>query len=85
MNRAIAWFVANPVAANLLMGLILVAGITSLASIQQKTMPDIETEMVLNAATVGCCQAPGCRVQIIQPLTGWSLEFITRFSCSAHP
>ena len=46
MNRAIAWFVGNPVAANLLMGLILIAGITSLSNIQQKTMPDIEVELI---------------------------------------
>ena len=42
----IAWFVDNPVAANLLMGLILVGGLIALPSIQQKTMPDLEIDIV---------------------------------------
>ena len=46
MNRAIAWFVDNPVAANLLMGLILVGGLVALPSIQQKTMPDMDVDVV---------------------------------------
>ena len=46
MNRAIAWFVENPVAANLLMGLILLGGIVALPAIQQKTMPDLEVDIV---------------------------------------
>ncbi|MBW1885465.1 MAG: efflux RND transporter permease subunit [Deltaproteobacteria bacterium] len=46
MNRIIAWFVHNPVAANLLMGLILIGGLTALPSIQQKTMPDMEIDIV---------------------------------------
>ena len=46
MNRIIAWFVANPVAANLLMGLILVGGLAALPVIQQKTMPDMQVDIV---------------------------------------
>lgn len=46
MNRVIAWFVENPVAANLLMGLILIGGLTALPSIQQKTMPDMQVDIV---------------------------------------
>ena len=46
MNRIIAWFVVNPVAANLLMGLILLGGLVALPVIQQKTMPDIEVDIV---------------------------------------
>ena len=46
MNRMIAWFVENPVAANLLMGLILIGGLTALPSIQQKTMPDMQIDIV---------------------------------------
>jgi len=46
VNRAIAWFVENPVAANLLMGLILLGGIVALPAIQQKTMPDLEVDIV---------------------------------------
>jgi multidrug efflux pump subunit AcrB len=46
VNRAIAWFVENPVAANLLMGLILVGGLVALPAIQQKTMPDMDIDIV---------------------------------------
>ena len=46
MSRAIAWFVENPVAANLLMGLILLGGVVALPAIQQKTMPDLEVDIV---------------------------------------
>ncbi|MGY8738464.1 MAG: efflux RND transporter permease subunit, partial [bacterium] len=47
MNRAIAWFAENPVAANLLMGLILLSGIVGLPAIPQKTMPDMEVDIIL--------------------------------------
>ena len=46
MNRVIAWFAHNPVAANLLMILILLAGVTAIPALQQKTMPDFEMEMI---------------------------------------
>ena len=46
MNRIIAWFVHNPVAANLLMGLIVLGGFTGLPAIQQKTMPDMQVDIV---------------------------------------
>jgi multidrug efflux pump subunit AcrB len=47
LNRLIAWFVHNPVAANLLMGLILIGGVTALPVIQQKTMPDMDVDIVV--------------------------------------
>ena len=47
MNRIIEWFVHNPVAANLLMGLILVGGVTALPVIQQQTMPDMDVDIVV--------------------------------------
>ena len=46
MNRAIAWFVHNPVAANLLAIVMVVGGILSLMSIRQEEFPAIETEAV---------------------------------------
>ncbi len=46
MNRAIAWFAQNHVAANLLMWLMVVGGIAALPAIQQKPFPDIEIEVV---------------------------------------
>jgi multidrug efflux pump subunit AcrB len=46
LKRAIRWFAENPVAANLLMFLILVAGIASIGRINQKTFPDIQVDMI---------------------------------------
>ena len=46
MKGPIAWFVDNPVAANLLMGLIVLGGLVALPNVQQKTMPDIDIEIV---------------------------------------
>ena len=42
----IAWFAANHVAANLLMGLIIVAGLYSASTIRKQTMPDFELNTV---------------------------------------
>ncbi len=38
----IAWFASNHVAANLLMGLIIFAGLYSASTIRKQTMPDFE-------------------------------------------
>ena len=46
MNGVIAWFARNHVAANLMMLLLVVAGLTALPSIQQKTFPDIQVDMI---------------------------------------
>jgi len=46
MRRAIAWFAENPVAANLLMVLILAAGIAGLPSIKQQTFPDLDVDLI---------------------------------------
>lgn len=45
-NSLIAWFAGNPVAANLLMLLILGAGLVSVFSIEKRTLPDFETNTV---------------------------------------
>jgi len=42
----IAWFAHNSVAANLLMGVILIAGLAQAFGIQQKTVPDFQTNNV---------------------------------------
>ena len=47
MNRVIAWFVANPVAANLLMMVLIVGGLVTLPSIRQEEFPSIDLEIVL--------------------------------------
>jgi len=46
MHKAIAWFARNPVAANLLMSVLLVGGGLALLTIQQEQFPDINTQMV---------------------------------------
>jgi multidrug efflux pump subunit AcrB len=46
VKRAVAWFAENHVAANLLMMLIIVAGLASLPAIQQKSFPDIDVEVI---------------------------------------
>ena len=46
MNGPIAWFARNHVAANLLMALMAVGGLVSLPSIQQKTFPDIDVNVI---------------------------------------
>ena len=46
MRRAIAWFAENHVAANLLMGLILLSGGMALYVIPQKAFPDVEIDFI---------------------------------------
>ncbi len=46
MKRAIAWFATNSVAANLLMLLLVIGGYAVLPSINQKSFPDINVEVV---------------------------------------
>lgn len=46
MNRLIAWMAAHPVAANLLMGLIMVAGVMSALTIKQEVFPEISFDVI---------------------------------------
>jgi multidrug efflux pump subunit AcrB len=46
MHTAIAWFTRNPVAANLLMAVLVVGGILSLLTVHQEEFPDINIQMV---------------------------------------
>ncbi|HYC01493.1 MAG TPA: efflux RND transporter permease subunit [Candidatus Limnocylindrales bacterium] len=46
MNRVIAWFAANSVAANLLIAVIFVGGLLTLPTIKQEIFPEFETDMV---------------------------------------
>ena len=46
MNGVIAWFVRNPVAANLLMTVMVVGGLISLSQLRQEEFPTIEIEAV---------------------------------------
>jgi multidrug efflux pump subunit AcrB len=46
MNGIIAWFARNHVAANLLMFLMVAAGLMALPNIQQKSFPDIDFDVI---------------------------------------
>ena len=46
MTRVIAWFVQNPVAANLLMCLLLLGGVMTLPSIPQEEFPNFDTKVI---------------------------------------
>ena len=46
MNRVISWFVDNPVAANLLMAVMVVGGGLTLLSIRQEEFPSIDTQVI---------------------------------------
>jgi len=46
VNRAIAWFAHNPVAANLMMVVILVGGAISMFSIRQEVFPEFSTDTI---------------------------------------
>lgn len=46
MNRAIAWFASNHVAANLLMAVLVVGGLLSLPGIKQEIFPELDLDVV---------------------------------------
>lgn len=46
MNRAIAWFASNHVAANLLMALVMAGGLLTLPSIKQEVFPEISLPVI---------------------------------------
>lgn len=46
MRRMIAWFVYNPVAANLLMTVLIVGGLMSLSSLRQEEFPEVDLDAV---------------------------------------
>ena len=46
MRPIIGWFGANPVAANLLMFMLIISGLATLSGVQQKTFPDIDVNVI---------------------------------------
>jgi multidrug efflux pump subunit AcrB len=46
MNRIIEWFVKNPVAANLIMMLIIAGGILTMSGIKQEVFPEIASDLI---------------------------------------
>lgn len=47
MNQALAWFAGNRVAANLLMLMILIAGVMALSQIRKETIPNVSLDMIM--------------------------------------
>src|SRR6056300_1299805 len=46
MSGPIAWFARNPIVANLLLGFMVLAGLVSLPSMQQKSFPDLDLNLI---------------------------------------
>ena len=46
MSGPIEWFARNPIAANLLLGLMVLVGLVSLSSMQQKSFPDLDFNLI---------------------------------------
>ena len=46
MSGPIAWFARNHIAANLLLGAIVMAGLVSLPSMSQKSFPDLDFNLI---------------------------------------
>ena len=63
MRRIIAWFVYNPVAANLLMIVLILGGLMSLFSIQQEEFPEIELDAVQISVSLSRCGARRSRIR----------------------
>ena len=85
MNGPIRWFASNPVAANLMMVVMLVAGLFSIPIIQQQMFPELETHMiVVSVPYLGASPSEveeGVCVRIEEELNGLSgIEKITSSS-----
>ena len=85
MKWAIAWFAENPVAANLLMLILVVGGLIALPSIQQKSFPDLDIDVFqIGVAYLGAAPEEvetGVCVRIEEEIYG--IEGIERITSSA--
>ena len=85
MNRAIAWFARNHVAANLLMMLMLIGGFVSLPQIEQRTFPEINVDVIaINVVYLGAAPEEveqGVCVRIEEEIYG--IEGIEEITSSA--
>ncbi len=74
MNRIIVWFVDNPVAANLLMAVLVVGGLLALTTIRLEEFPQIEIPMVsVSVAYLGAAPeevAEGVCIRIEEAVEG---------------
>ena len=46
MNKVIAWFVHNPVAANLLMAILVLSGLLSIGQLTEQEYPEMDLKIV---------------------------------------
>jgi len=85
VDRAIAWFVRNPVAANLIMVLIVVSGLLTVFRIKQEVFPEFSLDMIaINVPYLGAAPEEveeGVCVRIEEAIQG--LEGIKRITSTA--
>ena len=85
MNRAIAWFAGNHVAANLLMMLLVAGGLLSIPTIKQELMPELSLDVVtVTVAYPGAAPIEieeGICIRIEEELQG--LQGVKRISSTA--
>lgn len=86
MKSIIAWFANNPVAANLLMGLTIMAGLFSLPQMPMKSFPDLEIPIItINVPYLGAAPEEveeGVCVRIEEELEG--IEGVKQIRSSAN-
>ena len=86
MSGVIAWFARNHIAANLLMGVIIMAGVAALPQMPQKTFPDIDVKLVtVNVEYLGAAPEEveeGVCIRIEEELEG--IEGIERLQSTAN-
>ncbi len=85
MNRAIAWFARNHVAANLLMALMLIGGLFALPRIEQRAFPDMTIDVIaINVEYLGAAPEEveqGVCIRIEEEIHG--LDGIEKITSSA--
>ena len=92
MKSIIAWFARNHVAANLLMGLIILAGLVSLPQMPMKAFPDIDIPIIsisvpyLGAAPEEVEQGVCVRIEEeLEGIEGVSFDYFSSRDVVRHP
>ena len=85
MRGAIAWFARNHIAANLMMGVIIIAGLAAIPQMPQKSFPDIDVKLItVNVEYLGAAPEEvehGVCIRIEEELEG--IEGVERIRSTA--
>ena len=83
MNRAITWFAHNPVAANLLMLVILVGGAITVFTVRQEVFPEFSTDTITVTNTPFLVDVPFLidTPFVVQPTATITNRPLHAFSC----